>query len=199
MSARRSDPEASRAAILEAAERLFLDRGFAGTSMSEIATASGVTKSLIHHHFGSKEALWDEVKRTTFAGYHAQQMELFARAEPTPALLEASLRIYFRFLYENPRLLRMMWWMMLEDDRVCTEMVDELTERGVAAIEAAQQGGLVRTDVSARSVLTAFLGLARGYFLPPSQKCDSQTPDEAADQYLDAAWKILSEGALTRD
>ncbi|MBC8072705.1 MAG: helix-turn-helix transcriptional regulator, partial [Deltaproteobacteria bacterium] len=61
--ARRHDPEASRAAILDAAEATFVEKGFAGASMSEIAERSSVTKSLIHHHFGSKEALWSEVKR----------------------------------------------------------------------------------------------------------------------------------------
>ena len=52
---RRHDPEASRAAILDAAERTFVDKGFAGASMSEIAERSGVTKSLIHHHFGRRK------------------------------------------------------------------------------------------------------------------------------------------------
>ena len=54
VNARRYDPEGTRAAILEAARRIFVERGPAAVALSEIAEASGVTKSLIHHHFGSK-------------------------------------------------------------------------------------------------------------------------------------------------
>src|SRR5690606_25552520 len=54
---RRRDPDATRAEILEAAEQLFLQDGFGRTSISAIARLAGVTKSLIHHHFGTKEAL----------------------------------------------------------------------------------------------------------------------------------------------
>ena len=43
------DPEATRNALLEAAEEVFLKNGFGNTSLSEIAKRAGITKSLIHH------------------------------------------------------------------------------------------------------------------------------------------------------
>lgn len=46
--------------ILEAARGLFLDRGYAGTSVRTIATAAGVDPALPIHYFGSKEALFLE-------------------------------------------------------------------------------------------------------------------------------------------
>ena len=72
------DPEATRAALLEAAETLFLEKGFGNTSLSEIGRQAGITKSLIHHYFGSKEGLWREVKTRRFMQY-AQEANEYAQ------------------------------------------------------------------------------------------------------------------------
>ena len=47
-----------RAEILEQARTLFLDKGYAGTSMSALAKACGIQKASLYHHFPSKEALF---------------------------------------------------------------------------------------------------------------------------------------------
>ena len=44
--------------IVEAAGRLFGERGYAATRLDEIATAAGVTKPILYRHFGSKQALY---------------------------------------------------------------------------------------------------------------------------------------------
>lgn len=45
--------------IIEASERLFADRGFAGTSVRDIAEAAGVNLAMISYYFGSKEKLME--------------------------------------------------------------------------------------------------------------------------------------------
>ncbi|HWJ89591.1 MAG TPA: TetR family transcriptional regulator [Flavisolibacter sp.] len=45
--------------IMEAAERLFADKGFAGTSVRDIAEAAGVNLAMISYYFGSKEKLME--------------------------------------------------------------------------------------------------------------------------------------------
>lgn len=47
-----------RAAILDAAKRLFPKEGFAGVSMDQIAAEAGVSKLTVYSHFGDKEALF---------------------------------------------------------------------------------------------------------------------------------------------
>ena len=54
---RRRDPEASRAAILEAAQEVFTERGYARATIREIAARAGVTHGLVMRHFGTKEQL----------------------------------------------------------------------------------------------------------------------------------------------
>ena len=54
---RRSD--ARRRGILEAAQRIFLERGYAATSMSEIAASVGGSKGTLYNYFRSKEELFE--------------------------------------------------------------------------------------------------------------------------------------------
>ena len=49
---------AKRAAVLAAAQRLFLSNGFAGTSMDAVAEAAGVSKLTAYKYFGSKQELF---------------------------------------------------------------------------------------------------------------------------------------------
>jgi AcrR family transcriptional regulator len=53
--------EATRAAIVQAAKRLFGERGFADTTMDNVAAAAHVAKGAVYHHFKTKEALFEAV------------------------------------------------------------------------------------------------------------------------------------------
>lgn len=53
--------EAKRDAILEAASQVFLEQGFEGASMAEIAARVGGSKATLYGYFGSKEDLFVEV------------------------------------------------------------------------------------------------------------------------------------------
>lgn len=59
---------ANRAAILEAAGRLFRERGFAGAGVAEIAQAAGLTHGGFYGHFASKDALAAEACGRAFEG-----------------------------------------------------------------------------------------------------------------------------------
>jgi len=55
----RSSPYGER--ILAAAEKIFSDRGYDGTSIKRIADAAGVNKALIYYHFRNKQDLIDSL------------------------------------------------------------------------------------------------------------------------------------------
>lgn len=52
---------ATRAALLDEATVLFAERGYAGTSLEDVASASQVTRGAVYHHFASKQALFEAV------------------------------------------------------------------------------------------------------------------------------------------
>ncbi len=51
----------SREAIVEAASRLFLERGFGSVSMDELAEAAGLARRTLYNQFTSKEEIFREM------------------------------------------------------------------------------------------------------------------------------------------
>ena len=59
----RDMPHGTAAKILDAAEQVFSEHGYAGTSTREIARRADVPFGALHYHWGSKKQLWDAVFR----------------------------------------------------------------------------------------------------------------------------------------
>lgn len=53
--------QATRAALVDAARRLFAERGYAGVGTEEIVRAAGVTRGALYHHFAGKRELFEAV------------------------------------------------------------------------------------------------------------------------------------------
>jgi AcrR family transcriptional regulator len=73
----------SRQEILDAASRVMSAYGYAGTSMSALVNATGIPKSAIYHHFGSKAGLLAEVMAQGASGFFAAMQE--AHRDPPEA------------------------------------------------------------------------------------------------------------------
>ncbi len=86
---------AGRADILAAALREFADHGFSGATTAGIARRAGVTQPLVHHHFGSKQGLWNAVLADVYEDLNAvleHTIEEMEDADPRtrfPRLLHA--------------------------------------------------------------------------------------------------------------
>ena len=65
-----------RATIVAVARRLFLEHGYAATSMSSVAEAMGGSKATLWAHFASKEALFADVADALVGGFAEQMDEL---------------------------------------------------------------------------------------------------------------------------
>src|SRR5258708_5721679 len=139
------DPGHTRALVIDAAERLFAERGFAATSMRDISAASGVSHPLIHHHFGSKEELYAAVKRRMVEGY-ARRFPAAARAPNRPLSVRAEMRRIMTYLSENPVMLRLCGWTRLEGDVQVWPGEPDLLDTLRRRVEAAQRRGQVRGD-----------------------------------------------------
>ena len=59
--------DAASAHVLDAAERVFLERGYAGTRLRDLADALGMRPASLYHHApGGKRELWDRVVARAF-------------------------------------------------------------------------------------------------------------------------------------
>jgi AcrR family transcriptional regulator len=80
---------ATRAALLDEATALFAERGYAGTSLEDVASASQVTRGAVYHHFASKQALFEAVLELQEARVTAEVIAAATAPDPWDAALLA--------------------------------------------------------------------------------------------------------------
>lgn len=100
-------PAGTEALILRAAEREFLEKGYAGAKTTSIAEAAGVTHAMLHYYFRTKDKLFEQIA----ADKIGQLGELLLGALGDPGLplaerLRRGIESHFDFLAANPALPR---------------------------------------------------------------------------------------------
>lgn len=94
-------------AILAAAEREFLTKGFAGARTTSIAEAAGVTHAMLHYYFRTKAKLFDRIIEEKFS---LLKEVLFNPAENENASIEETIQTiierHLDFIAANPDLPR---------------------------------------------------------------------------------------------
>lgn len=102
------NPQASRARILEAARIEFVSHGLSGGRVDRIAEKSGVTKNLIYHYFGSKDALYLQVLERIYADLRAHQQDHDLRDLPPVEGMKRLVGNTFDHFVATPDLIRLM-------------------------------------------------------------------------------------------
>ena len=100
------EQEEVRGRIIREATRLFAERGYAATSVREIAEAVGVTKPTLYYHFGSKDGLF-----TALVNHHLGcWLDVIAGCLQAPAPVLDRIRAYvaacFQLHLDDPMVLR---------------------------------------------------------------------------------------------
>ena len=90
----------TRTRILDAAEELFMQHGFEGTSMRTLTAKASVNLAAVNYHFGSKDALIEAVFRRRLDPMNSariaelDRLEAAAGASPPPT--DAIIRVFLR-------------------------------------------------------------------------------------------------------
>ena len=148
--------------ILAAARGLFVEHGFAGTSMGKIAKLAGVTHSLLFHHFGNKEKLWAEVKQSIVSEASHKSTMIPSTDLPFKDFLHEAFNNNIHFFNSNPDIIRMINWQRLESKTQETIKVG-LTKDGekwLTAFKHYQSTGDIHPEYKIEFVLKFFFALA---------------------------------------
>ena len=89
----------TKAALLDAAEAIMSEHGFAGASLRAITSLAGTNLAAVNYHFGSKEELAREVIARHLRPVNAERLRLLDEAEaigeaPSAGRLEALVRAF---------------------------------------------------------------------------------------------------------
>ncbi len=101
-----SGPPVTRDRILDEAEALFAERGFAGTSVRDIASRVDLTAASLYNHFAGKEALYRAVLDRGVQPLVGMMQEL-SQGEPTLDATEQMIAAVMEHLSQRPHLPRL--------------------------------------------------------------------------------------------
>ena len=90
--------------ILETAERLFLEKGFALVSTVEIAREAGCNQALVHYYFRSKELLFQRIFTEKIRNFAVSFFEIDKEGGTFEEKLRRKIEAHFELLLNNPRI-----------------------------------------------------------------------------------------------
>ena len=183
--------------ILEHALALFMEKGYEGASMSDLAAATGIKKASLYAHYSGKEEIFSAVFTGVVEEYRDNMKILTLHRSEESALtrLERMFRAFLRYCHNNPR---MYFW-----DRYFyfpPEFIKERMERETKetqgefqqAIQAAISEGIARGEIRQQPVESAALSY---YYLMIGLSMSVKLYDrEALEKDISLAWDGLSQG-----
>lgn len=166
---RRRNPDRTKRRLLQAAIRLFSEKGFHGVSVDEIVAKAKSNKRMVYHYFGSKDDIYLAALVEVFGRLESVEfLAVVAKGRPDEQLREL-LWAYFRFLDANPEFYRLLLWENLEQGRHIVRHAARLSknpfmERFRVIIEYGVQDGIFRVPVDIKHLLVNFIGLCFIYY-----------------------------------
>lgn len=140
------EPEERKQEILDTAMRLFYEKGYEKTSITDIAKAIGVAQGLCYRYFPSKETLFDsaieqyaeELVRPFSAPQNDSQLTLKEIIETMPVIIETEDNDYYKVLHivENKKF----------HDQLTLRVCEKLSKIVVKLLEGAKKKGEIEID-----------------------------------------------------
>lgn len=192
-----------RERILATAIRSFSEQGYEGTTTAGIAREVGVTQPLVHHHFGSKEALWRAAMDELFADVEA--ITRGAGETPAEQLLDGVER-FVRFVAARPEVTRVIAREGAVPSPRLTYLVDRYLRPAfgavIEAIRAGQRSGTFTKEFRPELILMLLLGAGSHPFdvtamFRESLGLDTQSP-RTRDEVVVLLRELLARGLTGR-
>jgi len=175
--------------MLDAAHALFAERGFAETTMDDVAAAAGITKPLLYNYFGNKERLYLACMAPAGEALVATVLDAVASTSNAADALDAGLRAFFGFLAADRAAWRVLFDETLPAGGEVAHGVGEYRDRitdlvGEALLAQLPSSRRRRASIEVEALSVAVLGaaeaLGRWWLLT-----DAIAADEAAQMLIE--------------
>lgn len=159
--------EETRQAIVQASHRLFLQQGYHGTSMRQIASQAGIALGGLYNHFPSKE----DVFRAVFITYHPYHeiIPLLLKAEgpSVETFIRNTADLVMKTLRARPDFFNLTFIELVEfDGKHLGELLVQVMPLGVQIAQRVAEIGQGRLrSISPELLVRTLLGLFISYFI----------------------------------
>jgi AcrR family transcriptional regulator len=148
--------EPAKARLLDAATQLFGNKGYGSVSVREICTAAGTSNNMVHHYFGSKDGLLQEIISSFDDGVFATPTALLKKPARSKDELIARLELLFDAALEAYANHRDRLLVALREQRALPAALTFM-DRFSDFLADAQEQGFVREELDPRLVSGAML------------------------------------------
>lgn len=201
-----ADPARKEAAgrIVEAAGRLFSERGYEGVSIRDIAAAAGISKANVFHHFANKDELYAAVLDCCAEPLRQLLGGLPARPGPAEQVLAETIHGHLEHMLEHPAAIRLLLRQLLGDHAGdpradSGRLLGGNFELAAASILEMQRQGRLAADIEPAVLASMTFGAHLVFFL--CRDVLAGLPGGAAiaqpEGYDQALLRILGRGILT--
>jgi len=166
---RRRNPDRTKRRLLQAAIRLFSEKGYHGVSVDEIVAKAKSNKRMVYHYYGSKNDIYLAALVDVLGRLESVEFQAVVAKGRADQQLRDLLVAYFKFLDANPEFYRLLLWENLERGRHMARSASKLsknpfTERFRLIIEDGVRQGIFRAPADIRHLLVNFIGLCFIYY-----------------------------------
>jgi AcrR family transcriptional regulator len=161
-----SKGERTRKAVIEAAYELFLEQGYAATSMRQIAERSGLALGGIYNHFPSKEAIFSELIIERHPYKQILPVLVSTPADDVEGFVRKAAETLINELGKRPDFIKLMFIEIVEfNGRNMTHMLDEILPQVLPLIKKFNKNKKVLRPMSPFIFFRVFLGLFISYYM----------------------------------
>jgi AcrR family transcriptional regulator len=167
---RRRRPEVTRRRILEAATAEFAGKGLAGARIDEIAYRARVSKRMLYHYFGPKDALWQAVLERAYLDIRTNERKLdVSRLSPLPGMRRL-IEFNFAYVQSHPEFIALLHGenlhraRYLRRSRKVREMHTSLLDVIADLLRRGHSTGVFRNGVDAAELYITIAALSFFYF-----------------------------------
>ncbi len=140
--------------IMIAAADVFVESGFGGARMDEIAKRAGVNKASIYYNIGNKETLYTVILTKTFKDAFSEINEILEPAQSSMEKLEIYIRMFAKALFQNPHIPRMLMWEHASGGRSFPESVFSKIVHMLGILDSILKEGEDKNDFDKTDTLT---------------------------------------------
>jgi AcrR family transcriptional regulator len=128
MPSRRQQAEIRREQIIDAALKIFSEKGYDGASIRDIAEEVGVSEGLMYHYFSSKEELLQTCWRERTWGAQLEMILSDTQGKSVPEVLQTLVKGFLNSLYSCASSVRMCLAEMQRNSDVATVQIEHIDE-----------------------------------------------------------------------
>lgn len=146
--------------ILEAAEKVFYNKGKEGASMQEIANEAGITRTSLNYYFRSKDKLFEAVFRNTMSQFVPKLAELLHSSASLIEYIPRMAEIIIDSMIERPQIPVFMLAELTSNPERVPQLMNELGIHPVQAVQKMQDDErLSKLPVDPRQVMMNLLSM----------------------------------------